>query len=439
MGWIMKGIGLDIGTTTVSAVVADEKGRTLDSVVLRNESFLKGENFERIQDPAKIERIAMQALGELTKRHPDVCCTGLTGQMHGVLYLNGEGEPVSPLYTWQDGRGDRPCSNGKSWAKYLSELTGYPLATGYGMVTHAYNRSNGLVPEDAAVFCTIQDYLAMKLAGLKRPKTDASDAASMGLYDGRRGCFDEAAMAAAGIDIACVPEIAREPYLSTGELGLPVYVGIGDNQASFIGACGGRTDAPLLNVGTGGQISVYTDAYLTTPALDTRPFPDGGWLLVGAPLCGGRSYALLEGFFRQVYQMMTGEEQSAYPAMSRMLDEQPPVEDIPDFVTLFQGTRRNPGLRGSISNLSTDNFTPLHFMYGMMHGMANELRAMYDDCLNAGCPRAAEMIGSGNGLRKNPHLQRVFGQVFGCRLLLSENEEEAACGAALYAMKHFDD
>lgn len=43
---------------------------------------------------------------------------------------------------------------------------------------------------------------------------------------------------------------------------------------------------------------------------------------------------------------------------------------------------------------------------------------------------------SGNGLRKNPHLCRIFERTFGAELILSDNDEEAACGAAIYAAKH---
>ena len=42
-------------------------------------------------------------------RYPDIERIGVTGQMHGILYLDGEGNAVSPLYTWQDARGDAPC------------------------------------------------------------------------------------------------------------------------------------------------------------------------------------------------------------------------------------------------------------------------------------------------------------------------------------------
>lgn len=432
----MKTIGLDIGTTTVSAAAYDSELGVVDAAAVKNNSFLSGESFERIQDPAVIYSTALSLLRDILSRHPDAAAIGMTGQMHGMLYLNAEGVPVSPLYTWQDCRGDLPFGGGWSYCARLSGRTGCPLATGYGMVTHFYNLQNKLVPAPATQLCTIHDYVAMRLSGRTRPLIDPSDAASLGLYDAPNARFGQKALAAAGISPEILPEIAEKPCLGVGELGLPVYVGIGDNQASFLGATAGRTDALLVNVGTGSQVSVYSPDYLRTDSLETRPFPDGGWLLAGASLCGGRSYAMLEEFFRKTVELTGAKCDSFYPAMSAALNAAPWPENVPVAVTTFQGTRRDPSLRGSISGIGADNFTPLHFMYAVMRGMAVELYGMFRSYLDAGGGTPAKMVGSGNGLRQNPQLRRIFEQTFSCPLTLSANTEEAACGAALYALRH---
>ena len=429
----MKALGIDIGTTTISAVVYDSERGVIASRTVKNDSFLPGEVWEKIQNTRAIYETAIESVNTLLEAHPDVRSIGVTGQMHGIVYLDANGDPVSPLYTWQDGRGDLPCGE-TTWAGRLSEITGYDLATGFGMVTHYYNVYHSLVPENAAVFCTIHDFLAMKLAGLRRPVMEATDAASLGLYDAVNHRFDKTALESAGIDDALLPAIATEPCLGVGPLGIPVYAAIGDNQASFLGASAGRTDVLLINIGTGSQISVYSPTHVQTSTLETRPFPDGGWLLVGASLCGGRAYALLENFFRQTVKMATGSEMSLYDAMARMLDDGE-ITDIPKVSPLFQGTRKDPSLRGSITCLSTENFTPRHLILGTMQGMAEELYEMYRGYLELGGQRPAAIIGSGNGLRKNPHLCRIMEKTFGCPLILSENHEEAACGAAIYAMQ----
>ena len=432
----MKVLGLDIGTSTISAVVYHVNQGVLTAKTVKNDSFMPGESWEKIQDPTIIYEIAMASVHEMLTLHPDIQTIGVTGQMHGIVYLDAAGDPVSPLYIWQDDRGDLPCDETRTWASHLSRITGYEVATGYGMVTHYYNINHGLVPENAAVFCTIHDFLAMKLAGLSRPLTEPTNASSFGLFDGPNGCFDKAAMKASGIDDTLVPGLIENPCLGIGPLGLPVYAAIGDNQVSFLGATRGRTDVLLVNIGAGSQISVYSPAHIHTQTMETRPFPDGGWLLTGASLCGGRTYALLENFFRQTAKMVTGSEGSVYDAMARMLDSQPEPADQPRIITLFQGTRKEPSLRGSITGLSTENFTPLNFAYGVMYGMADELFEMYRGYLDLGGEPPAAMIGSGNGLRKNPHLCRIMEKTFGCPLILSENNEEAACGAAIYAAKH---
>ncbi len=432
----MKTLGLDIGTTTISVAVYETGRGVIASRTVKNDSFLPGEAWERLQDPKIILDTAMDSVTQILSQYPDVCAMGLTGQMHGIVYVDAAGEAVSPLYIWQDGRGNLPCPSGQSWAAYLSELTGYPLASGYGMVTHCCNLYHGLVPEEAVSFCAIHDYLAMKFSGRRSPLLEPTTAASFGMYDGPGGCFDAAALEKAGIDQAIVPQLIRNPCLGTGALGIPVFAGIGDNQASFLGAAGGRTDVLLVNMGTGGQISVYSPRYLTTAHLETRPFPDGGWLLVGASLCGGRSYALLEQFFRQTVSMVTGSSGSVYDAMSRLMEEHPVPDNLPRFDTRFQGTRSDPSLRGEISGLGADNFTPVHLLYGLMQGMADELYGMYESYLALGGTAPEHMIGSGNGLRRNPHLCRIFEKTFRCQLTLSENDEEAACGAAIYAANH---
>lgn len=432
----MKTLGIDIGTTTISTVVHDSESGVLGAMNTRNDTFLPAPSWERIQDPEKIREKAFGCIRKMLAQFPDVQAIGVTGQMHGILYLDQTGKAVSPLYTWQDGRGDLPYDGSTSWAGHLSEKTGYPLSTGYGLVTHCYNGNNGLIPDSAVTLCTIQDYVAMALAGITKPCMDRTNAASLGMYDCIHGCFDADAIRRAGMNPDILPALAVQPLLGIGALGIPVYAAIGDNQASFLGATEGKRDVLLANMGTGGQISVFSPEYMQTGTLETRPFPGGGWLLVGASLCGGRSYALLERFFRHTVKMVTGQDIPAYDAMSRMLEQSQSLADLPKCTTTFQGTRTDPSRRASITGLTENNFTPAHLTWSVMEGMAQELYEMYHSFLDAGGKKPVQMIGSGNGLRKNPWLCEVFEHVFQCPMTLSLNDEEAACGAALYAAEH---
>lgn len=428
----MKTLGLDIGTTTISAVVAEENA-VIGCVTYKNDSFIPtGNDWERIQDPGHIRRTALQAMETLLSQHPDVQRIGVTGQMHGILYLDRQGKPVSPLYTWQDGRGNLPYEGG-TYAEHLRKLTGYAVSTGFGLVTHYYNLKNGLVPPSAEVFCTIHDYIAMVLAGSCKPVTDATDGASFGLFDVEHGCFDEAALGKAGIAKSILPKFAEVPCIGLFQGKISVYAAIGDNQASFIGAANGSHNCMLVNVGTGGQFSVFSENYLNCPCLETRPFPGGGYLLVGSSLCGGRAYAIFEKFVRETLERI-GEirTESCFDAIDKFLGSAEKPENLPCTTPLFQGTREIPTLRGSITELDPENFTLRHLAWSLLTGMAKELHHLYG-CYAAQGGKPMKLIGSGNGLRKNVHLQACFADAFGQPLTLSACTEEAATGAAFYA------
>ena len=78
----------------------------LKQKTIENGSFLTTtKDWERIQDAEKIVKKSRQMLDDFLDEYPEVEKIGLTGQMHGIVYIDKEGTCVSPLYTWQDARG----------------------------------------------------------------------------------------------------------------------------------------------------------------------------------------------------------------------------------------------------------------------------------------------------------------------------------------------
>ena len=71
--------------------------------------------------------------------------------------------------------------------------------------------------------------------------------------------------------------------------------------------------------------------------------------------------------------------------------------------------------------------------------MTDELYQLYFAYLQTGLPQKALLLGSGNGLRKNRHLRRITENTFGMPLQLTEQPEEAALGAAMYAAEIKED
>lgn len=441
-------IGIDIGTSSISSVAYDLKKNKIESLTIANDSVIVSEVlWEKTQSPDRIIEIVEEIMEDFSSRYPDIKGIGVTGQMHGILYLNEQGEAVSPLYTWQDGRGNQLYRENKTYAAYLSEETGYALATGFGLVTHFYNQVNGLVPGNAKRICTIMDYVVMKLAGQKTPLTDYSNGASIGFFDTKNLCFDHAALEKVGIDLSILPELSESATCcGYNKRQIPVYSAIGDNQAAFLGSVKDIHHSIHITVGTSSQISVYSDKFIKIPELDTRPFPGGGYILVGAALCGGQAFVMLKNFFEQTLRAflpaLSDEQlQAGGLDLYRVMTSVPYKEDVCDLPiveTLFDGTRFAPWKRGHIENISLSNFTPENLVLGFLKGISRELHDFYQRLPENIRHGKDVIVGSGNALKRNPLLCQAFEELFGCKLSFSLYQEEAAFGACLSAVKKGD-
>ena len=413
----MKAIGLDIGTTGICGILVDaDTGEVERKLEEENDTWITAaHSWERLQDPHAILKKVRDVLEKLLCEN--VAAIGVTGQMHGILYVDETGRAVSPLYTWQDGRGNQPFE-GTTYARYLNSYSGY------GYVTHFYNRSSHLIPEEACTFCTIQDYAVMQLTGRRSPLVHSTNAAGFGQYDVEKGCFT----AEDGFLPRTVPGYAIAGHFR----GIPVSAAIGDNQAGFLGAVRGK-DCLLVNVGTGSQVSMAASGPVSGGNIETRPYVERDYLLVGSSLCGGRAYAMLENFFRKTLEMLTGQESArVYERMQEALAKGDGLReaDLPIFDTRFMGSREDPFGRGSVRNLTPENFLPEYFAAGLLKGMAEELYEMYAR-MGASCGR---IIGSGNGIRKNPMLREWIEDVFGAKMQIPVHREEACFGAAIFSL-----
>ena len=432
----MRTMGIDLGTTTVSVVMMDGvSGEILGSRTIAHNAFLKGHIPEsKIQDADLMWNVVKSAMTELTETFGKPGCIGLTGQMHGMLYVDSEGDAVSPLYIWQDGCGNLDMESGESYASFLRK-TGGAAAAGFGLTTHFYLQKNGMIPQNAVKMATICDYVGMKLCGRKEPVIAKDMAASWGCFDLQKGCFLTDEMEQLGVDTSYLPELMdAHGIMGCTTEGIPVIVSLGDNQASVLGSVADLCDTVLINIGTGSQVSMGTEGYHdVSGSIELRPCVEGTSLLVGSGLCGGRAYAMLEQFYREV----SGNEEAMYGRMAAQAEdfrEKYGMDAAWKVKTTFSGTRSNPGEKGSICGIGVENFHPGAMTLGVIEGILEELYEMYVQMCRVTGKKATKLVGSGNGLRKNKLMQKIAEERFGMKLEIPLYQEEAAYGAALYAL-----
>ncbi len=441
----MFSIGLDIGTTTICAAMTETKtGRPVKTVTLKNDSFVTGDKpFRKIQDPEKIFDIVKKALSELMYISKDIDAIGVTGQMHGIVYCDKGGKHISPLYTWQDCCGNE-AYKGTTYCGYINEQTGYKTASGFGLVTHFYNTVNKAIPENAHKICTIHDYIVMRLCALKEPLVHVSDAASFGIFDLVNNRFDLNSLDRLCLDSGILPAVTEKTVFAGKTKvdflpkAIPVTVAIGDNQASFLGCVKTPHDSVLVNMGTGGQISVMTQQVTCPTSGEIRPFLENTYLFVGSSLCGGRAYQVLESFFngcRVLFGLPENDDESLFPTMDELSEKALSLSNPLTVGCEFCGTRENPDKRGVIKNICVDNFTPAHLISGVLRGTVNELYEIFDKYRPFLTNQPKRLVGSGNGIRKSVIWQKLFEERFNMKLTVSENKEEAAYGASVFAQR----
>ena len=432
-------LGIDIGTTTISAAVVNlEDGTSAAVRTVDTGPFLPSDRpWEKMQDADLILARVKELLASLTQRYPGIRAIGFSGQMHGILYCTADGAACSPLYTWQDGRAETDGLCGE-----IREKTGWRAAAGYGLATHLYNLRHGLVPAEAAKLCTVMDYAAASVCGLRAPVTHASNAAGIGFYDRNAGRFDGEAIRSLGMDPVLLPSVIEEFSLLGSFDGIPVAAALGDNQASFLGSVRDPGHTALANFGTGSQISVYADtADAADPgtggpggsagsSVEVRPFCGKSVLYSGSALCGGRAYAILERFFRSCLTAAGIDAGEQYETLNALAAQGLADGNALAVSTAFSGTRDTPDARGSITGISEGNFTPSALAAGFLKGMAEELHALYRRMPHEGL---TALVASGNAVRRNPALRTALAEVFRSHVLIPESMEEAAYGAALAA------
>ena len=455
-------VSVDLGTTKITSLAVDaEEGKILAHSTTANDANITNSadrargrsewNAHRIVDLG-LKCLRESALG-LGDRGRDIVGVGITGQQHGVVLVDSQCAPVSPLINWQDRRAlEQISTTGRSYLETARDRVGETavdpngcrLQAGFMATTLFWLKENGLLLLSSRA-CFIMDLFGAALTGAAAV-TEPSCAASSGLLDVRKRSWNLESIRALGLSEKLFPElreanrtigtITETTAAATGlRIGTPVFAPIGDHQASFLGSVGDLHEHVLVNVGTGAQVAVFADDDRFTPPVELRPFPIRGNLLSNVGLAGGWSYQVLENFFRRVAvdALKIESPSDLYSVMDHLAVEVPAGCGGLRCDPHFAGSRADPDRRGAFVGLTPQNFTPAYFARAVMEGMAQSLADGYRT-IQGLCGRShRRIVGAGNALRENPVLRESVRAAFGLELGFTSHREEAAFGAALTA------
>ncbi len=460
----MKVLGIDFGTTSFSGCIYDCEAAQSWYVTSYNSSH-KGAGLKREFDIQKVRHDLYSFIDKLAGEFDlsEVKAVSVTGNMHS-FFLVREGRPITDIITWQDERVLEEYKDGLSYVEYVNETYRpwfskyqHRVSSGYAVTTLLYLLASGILGAEGFAGCSLHfapDFIVHELIRGPVPiegagVTDHSLAHASGLYALENRDWNHPLIEAMGYHGIAFPRIA-EPGTFLGVVGehipclrgIPVFLGMGDNQASVFGALmengvsrelqdTASSPPVVISMGTSGQVSAVVDSYPEgSELIDCRPFLDGKILLVGATLACGRALQTIKDFIQSAARAICQEEigdEEAYEILGRCILPSSPLR----FQTTINGTREQPDKRGSITNIDLTNFTIENVVTAAAYGIVEELYDYYRE-MDIDC---GVIIGVGNALRRNAFLVDIVKQVFGKEMRLSKATEAASFGAAVCALR----
>lgn len=416
-------IGICIGTTniTLTPYRVGQKGIPT-TTSLPNPRLLNGESYSYCQDPWAIEEAILSLLRGVEER---VASITVTGQVHGILYYDKAGRALSPLYTWLDQRGVEVLE-GITTQQLLYNESGCHLPAGYGLLTHYTNRRMGKVPAGAVGFCGILEYISARLIGHPLEASDSSTLATYGGWDVVSQKYNQHLLKVV-LDSDSPQFLTPAPPFSIAGYtpeGVAVAYPVGDNQAGFLGMVREWHQAALVNVGTSGQISFYSEGEKGHPSLELRPFFGEGFLHVGATLTAGKTYETLQRFVKGVLKsgaldLSTDEVYHLMEESTRGITESPLKVD-----PRLTGSRLEALARGSIENITLDNFSLGNLVLATIDGIIREL-------LDYTFFEVDKIVATGSAFIKNSLFTASLERLSGKEVFVAQLEDGAGFGAAL--------
>ncbi len=273
-------IAHDLGTSGNKASLHAEDGRMLAAATATYPTHYAADTTSE-QDPDHWWGAVVAATAELLatsgvrpERVDGIC---ISGQMMGLVMLDGAGLPVRPAMIWSDQRATVEAATlaAAVGADRAYRITGHRIGATYPLPKLMWVRDHEPdAYQRASAVCMAKDYVNFRLTG--RLVTDHSDASSTDAYDLSTGTWSAELLAAAGVDGALWPEIVESTAV-IGTLTTSAAAALGLSPGTRVVAGGG--DGPMASVGAGcvtpdspGYVCLGTSAWYscstTAPLLD---------------------------------------------------------------------------------------------------------------------------------------------------------------------------
>ncbi|MBO5275458.1 MAG: xylulokinase [Clostridia bacterium] len=445
-------IGIDLGTSATKTVLFTEDGSVVASSSVEYPLY-QPQNGYAEQEPADWWRAVVDSVSAVlfdsgVDKH-DIKGIGISGQMHGLVMLDKNGEVLRRSIIWCDQRTAAECAEitERVGAKRLIEITANPALTGFTASKILWVRNHE--PEIYAKCAKIllpKDYIRYKLTG--EFATEVSDASGMQLLDVPGRCWSKEVLAALDIDEDMLGKVYESPEI-TGEItaeaaaltglaeGTPVVGGAGDNAAAAIGCGIVREGSAFTTIGTSGVVFAHMDQPVIDLAGRVHTFccaVPGKWHVMGVTQGAGLSLK----WFRDNFCMSEIETAlrmgvDPYYLMDKEAERIPVGANGLFYLPYLMGERTphlDPNARGVFFGLSAIH-TRSDMLRAVMEGVSYSLRDCLEVLREMGLDVSVMTACGGGG--SSPLWRSMLADLYNCDVNTARSKEGPALGVALLA------
>ncbi len=436
-------LGMDVGTGGTRAVVVDAEGKVIASASSEHAPFRTPHPGWAEQDPEDWWRAAQQAIRSALSAAPEprqpIAAIGLTGQMHGAVMLDENGQVLRPSLIWCDTRTQPECDWLHQTIGYdrLIELTCNPALPNFTLTKLLWVKTHEpeifarirhvLCPKDYVRYCLTCEYAI-----------DVQEASGTLLLDVTHRRWSKEVAEAAGIPESWLPTVFESveicARISSGAAsatglpaGTPVVAGAGDQGAGAVGMGILQPGSVSATIGTSGVVFAATAQPTKDPKGRLHTFchaVPGVWHVMGVTQSAGLSFSWLKDTFfaDQSYNSLT-EAAARVPAGSQGLEWAP-------YLLGERTPHLDPEVRAAFAGISSVH-TAAHFVRAVLEGVAYSLQDTFTLFAELGIPVSAVRLGGGGA--RGALWRRIQAGVYAQAVEILTAEEGGAFGSALMA------
>lgn len=445
-------LGVDLGTSGTKTVLFDLQGCAVASA-LQEYPLEQPRNGWAEQDPECWWKAARETIRQVLKKSgispAQIRGLGISGQMHGLVLLDEQGNVLRKAILWCDGRTQAECDEITQTIgqERLIRISANPALPGFtaGKILWVRRHEPEIWSKVRHILLP-KDYVRFRLTG--EYAAEMSDASGTNLLDVPGRKWSNEILNALEIDPPLLPPlvesnetagtITAEAAAETGlQMGMPVAAGAGDNAAAAVGMGVVENGKAFTTIGTSGVVFAHADQVQIDPAGRVHTFcaaVPGAYTVMSCTLAAGLSLKWFRDQFCQAECRAAAQMgEDPYMLMNQQASQSPIGANRLLFLPYLMGERSpllDADARGGFIGLSGIH-QRRDLLRAVMEGVIYSQRQNLD--VLRGMNIAPESMLACGGGAKSPFWRQMMADVFAMPVKTVDNPEGPALGAAILA------